>query len=52
MSTVDAAIINHITNNSGVSNDIPTEDVLTRYEAMQTASDNTVYYEIITVVIL
>ena len=47
MSTIDAAIINHITNNSGGSNAIPAEDVLTRYEAMQTAR-NVDYYQIIT----
>ena len=45
MSTIDAAIINHITNNSGASNDLPTEDVLTRYEAVQTTS-NVDYYQI------
>lgn len=48
MSTVDAAIISHITNNSGGSSAFPTEDVLTRYEVMQTADDNTEYYEITT----
>ena len=48
MSTIDAAIINHITNNSGSGQGSPKEDVLTRYEAVQTATDNTYYYEIIT----
>ena len=49
MSTIDAAIINHITNNSAGSNDLPTEDVLTRYEAVQTAIDfDSEYYEITT----
>ena len=35
MSTIDAAIINHITNNSVANNAIPTEDVLTRNEGEQ-----------------
>ena len=47
MSTIDAAIINHITNNYGSGQGSPTEDVLTRYEVMQTAS-NVDYYQIIT----
>ena len=47
MSTIDAAIINHITNNSGASNGLPSEDVLTRYEAIQTAFDDD-YYDITT----
>ena len=49
MSTIDAAIINHITNNSGSGQGPPAEDVLTRYEAVQTTTDfDSEYYEITT----